>query len=63
MTRRTASWYEKALRDGRLIAVRGSMVVDGTFKGPVPLNRSQRWKAYYSYQKAREMGPSAEPVR
>ncbi len=59
MTRTSAIWYERARRAHRLINVRGSMVIDGSFRGSIPLNRSKRWTPY----KAREMSPSAEPVR
>lgn len=67
MTNRKSSWYIRAQRDGRLLPDRsGSMrnaTVDGTFKGPIHLNRARRWKTFWSYAKAREMSPSAEPVR
>ena len=63
MTRMNASWIVYARRMGQLTSVRGTPAIDRSFKGPVPLNRSRKWTPYYTYQRAREMGPSAEPVR
>lgn len=42
--------------------------IDRTFKGPVPLNRSQRWEQFdhqrpRTYQDARDKSPSTQPVR
>lgn len=51
----------KFTRRGTPILSDGTL--DGSFRGIVPLNRSQRWPRAQSYQQAREQSPSAEPVR
>jgi hypothetical protein len=33
------------------------------YRGPISLNRSQNWPRANSYEHAREISPSAEPVR
>lgn len=38
-------------------------VMDGSYRGPIFLNRSQNWLRAKTYARAREISPSAEPVR
>jgi hypothetical protein len=52
--KRTSGWGTIVLSDGTL---------DYSFKGAVPLNRSQRWPRAETYQAARDASPSIEPVR
>jgi hypothetical protein len=42
---------------------RGAEVIDRSYSGSIELNRSPKWSRCKSYSYAREIGPSAEPVR
>jgi hypothetical protein len=42
---------------------RREVFMERGFRGAVTLNRSARWPRAKSYAHAREIGPSAEPVR
>lgn len=39
------------------------IVKDRSFRGPITLNRSDRWPRAKTYAYAREISPSSEPVR
>lgn len=60
MINRKAAWRGKTW--GSLPLLKNG-TLDGTFKGQVRLNRSQKWTPAQSYQQAREMSPSSRPVR
>lgn len=63
------AWSYRAARkraareERRAVLKRETEVIDGSFDGPVELNRSLNWSRAKDYGYAREIGPSKEPVR
>jgi hypothetical protein len=53
-----------AVRETKAVMLRrGAEVKDRSYSGSIELNRSPKWSRCKSYSYAREIGPSAEPVR
>ncbi len=57
-TGRTTPWGHPIVIDEM-----GREIIDASFRGPVRLNRSRKWQHASTYQEARDMSPSTEPVR